>query len=156
MIGFLFWQDREGKYDVGLEDLFLVTVDKALLEMSVKGEKSVDEINAAISACCGVAHYHLFRNRIEFAETYLRKAADFARELDLEATVAALRNAFSDDDMLSSGVFQDARNMPEERVAILAMMMFLDDSIALLENKAQILPPEYQKTLWSLRVSGLC
>lgn len=152
MIGFVFWQEQEGKFDVALEDLFLETVENALDAFEEDDSGASDDINTLIQACCSLSHYYLFRNSIQPAENWLRRAVEAIGRLDLRMTVDAVRDAFLDDASLGSTIFQEARSIPEERVAVLGQILFLDNTISLLKESNPLLPDKYEAALFSLRV----
>lgn len=153
VIGFLFWQDREGKFDNALEESLAEAVEKALSALEHSHSAASTEIYAVIQVLCGLAYYHLLRNRVPDAEKYVNKAISALCKADLQATIEAVRGAFPEHSVLSSGIFLEARSPAEEHVAAIAQIVFLDNTVALIAERDTLVAVEYVTALSSLRVS---
>lgn len=153
LIGFMYWQDAIGQYDIAQEDDFLREVDTAM-ELMRAEEGLVTDIKLAtvMQAHALLAFYSFWRQQLRRGLDNLFSAIGIAKRFDFVEIVGNQLPIISGDHRALGAVSIEARHDQEELISAFCQLIYIDCSVQVVQGIEPFFADARVDTLYQLKV----
>lgn len=153
LLGYVYWQDANSKYDFAREQEFLLAVDAALLLLkSEEGFLSEAKLLILLRASCLLAYYHFWRMNLEPGMYHFNKSAWVAKYLGFPSIIQSHTISIPPGGRASGKICVDAWDEQEERVTALCQAVYIDSDVQLYKSGEPVVADEIVDAMFQLKV----